>query len=185
MKRCPGCGEMKPFTAFGRNRRMSDGLQSWCKVCHGAAKRRWDAKNPERKRELSRRWHSANRDLVNARVKARYHSDPEASRADARRKYHASPEPARVSANRRRNLRKYGISEGEYRSLLAAQEGGCAICGARPAGKRLHIDHCHTTGTVRGLLCSNCNLGIGNFRDSPGLLMAAIHYLAKLVKEVA
>lgn len=76
----------------------------------------------------------------------------------------------------------YGAEPGTYDSLLAAQNGGCAICkkgetGGR--GKHFRLDHCHTTGIIRGLLCNNCNFGLGHFFDSPELLSAAISYLAE------
>lgn len=66
--------------------------------------------------------------------------------------------------------RKYGISEADYDALLAA---GCAICG----GKAEALDHCHTTGAIRGPLCRRCNHGLGHFRDKLDLLKAAIRYL--------
>ena len=73
----------------------------------------------------------------------------------------------------------YGISYGEYQLMLEAQQGACAICGTTSTGKRkaFHVDHCHHTGKVRGLLCSNCNTGIGGLRDDIGLLKRAIEYL--------
>ena len=76
--------------------------------------------------------------------------------------------------------RKYGITFDQYNQMLAAQGGVCAICGeACITGKRLAVDHCHTTGAVRALLCSNCNTGLGKFRDNPDLLRAAALYLEK------
>lgn len=77
--------------------------------------------------------------------------------------------------------RKYGITPEEADSLFASQDGRCAICGATEGdsrGFRMHIDHCHTTGVVRGVLCNLCNAGLGNFRDDPGLMRKAIAYLA-------
>lgn len=87
---------------------------------------------------------------------------------------------------RRINLAlKYGITEREWDEILAAQGGGCAICGVsagyirsdRGGVKRLSVDHDHQTGAVRGLLCDACNTGLGKFRDDPGLLARAISYL--------
>jgi hypothetical protein len=81
---------------------------------------------------------------------------------------------------RRRNatLRwTFGIDQQAYVELLAAQNGGCAIC-ARPSGQRhLHVDHDHATDRVRGLLCGPCNQALGLFRDSPEVLEAARRYL--------
>lgn len=58
--------------------------------------------------------------------------------------------------------------------MLAEQDGLCAICVQRPAE---HVDHTHATGAVRGLLCFNCNGGLGQFRDDSELLDLAIDYL--------
>ena len=80
--------------------------------------------------------------------------------------------------------RIYGISYQEYLIMLEAQGGCCAICGTNDTGKRkaFAVDHCHETGNVRGLLCSNCNTGIGNLRDDIGLLERAIEYLRNTSK---
>lgn len=82
------------------------------------------------------------------------------------------------------NLRRIydGVTAEDYQRMMADQDGRCAICGTdKPAGrgKRLHVDHCHAGGQVRGLLCVNCNNGLGNFVDDPARLLAAISYLEK------
>jgi hypothetical protein len=82
---------------------------------------------------------------------------------------------------RRNTLRRvFGLSLEEYDGLLKSQEGGCAICG-RTTEIALAVDHDHATGSVRGLLCRECNLGLGNFMDDPALLDAASSYLRKVV----
>lgn len=70
--------------------------------------------------------------------------------------------------------RKYNIDLISYNKLIDLQNNVCAIC--KNTGK-LHVDHDHITGIVRGLLCMNCNTGIGNLKDSPELLRSAINYL--------
>jgi hypothetical protein len=83
--------------------------------------------------------------------------------------------------------RAYGIPEGEYQAMLAAQGGVCAICkkaerAINPrTGKPRHldVDHDHKTGKVRGLLCSTCNNGLGCFQDDRQLLASADKYLAQ------
>lgn len=78
--------------------------------------------------------------------------------------------------------KNYGLSVEQYDELVQNQNGVCAICGSgAPSGhkKRLNIDHCHKTGTVRGLLCDLCNRAIGLMRDDTALLTKAIHYLNK------
>jgi len=72
---------------------------------------------------------------------------------------------------------QYGLSWEQYQEMLAAQDGRCAICRGLPTGKRLHIDHNHDTGEVRGLLCGLCNLLLGNAGDSADRLLVAADYL--------
>lgn len=74
--------------------------------------------------------------------------------------------------------RKFGMTLADYESLLSVVPG-CAICGKTPAEnrKRLAVDHCHKTGRVRGLLCNNCNSGIGSLRDGEHF-KAALAYLS-------
>jgi hypothetical protein len=72
---------------------------------------------------------------------------------------------------------KYGLDLKEYEECVAAQNGLCAICKNEPIGERLVVDHCHEGKFVRGLLCVNCNIGLGHFQDDPIRLMAAIGYL--------
>lgn len=95
----------------------------------------------------------------------------------------------RADENRRRwNIKKlYGITVEEYDELLKKQGKVCAICGDDEplvhgrTGKqfRLAVDHCHTTGRVRGLLCQKCNRAIGLLRDNIDLLRKAADYLER------
>lgn len=74
--------------------------------------------------------------------------------------------------------RQYGIGLEDYLDLLDAQDGGCAICRGAANGRGLfHVDHCHRTGRIRGLLCAKCNLLLGHAEDSTERLRAAIYYL--------
>ena len=64
--------------------------------------------------------------------------------------------------------------------MYEKQQGRCAICGTDEPGskfKHFHVDHDHVTGQVRALLCSDCNTGLGKFRDDPDLLRAAATYI--------
>lgn len=72
----------------------------------------------------------------------------------------------------------YGISLNDYNKLLEKQGGKCKICGVVPNGKNsLHVDHDHDNGFIRGILCFNCNDGIGKFKNNKDLLQSAINYL--------
>lgn len=79
----------------------------------------------------------------------------------------------------RRDIRKrYGLEWVDYDDLVQEQEGRCAIC-RDPFNDDDTVDHCHTTGKVRGLLCSHCNKGLGFFKDSVLSLFRAVQYLTR------
>lgn len=73
----------------------------------------------------------------------------------------------------------YGLSESSYKELIEVQNNLCAICGKKDEGKVLCVDHDHKTGQVRGLLCNNCNIGLGNLKDDIQIFQSAIEYLHK------
>lgn len=93
----------------------------------------------------------------------------------------------RDSGSRRQQKRDYawrkkletdfGMTPEDYWQLFAEQEGRCAICRREPDWKRLAVDHDHQTGLVRGLLCHQCNCGLGFFNDDFELLATALGYL--------
>jgi hypothetical protein len=141
--------------------------------------------------EYMSRYYADNREQF-----AEYRKRPDVAdrRRAARRERYASDEKYREKvkerarrtdpkARRAARLRaKYGIGADEFDELLAKQGGRCAICPAEVGDKRgmpLYVDHCHRTGKVRGLLCADCNFGIGKFRDDPALLIRAAEYLTE------
>jgi hypothetical protein len=69
---------------------------------------------------------------------------------------------------------RYGIDEATYDALYRRQSGKCAICISR---KAKHVDHCHQTKRLRGLLCVNCNNGLGKFEDDIAVMQRAVRYL--------
>ena len=100
-----------------------------------------------------------------------------------RERYHKDPN--KKSRDRAKALKKnYGMSVDDYNELLIDQGGRCAICGDPPpkpknkyAKKHLVVDHDHTTGKVRGLLCDKCNRCLGLMKDNVLILLRAIEYL--------
>ena len=82
-------------------------------------------------------------------------------------------------------VKRFGITYTDYLEIHNIQEGLCALCGFPEMAvdhrtkkpRMLAVDHCHTTGNIRGLLCTKCNTGLGNFLDSKELLEKAIKYL--------
>lgn len=107
--------------------------------------------------------------------------NPEAARVKDRAKYRRNKLGARDLQLRV----KFGITLDYYESLRGKQDNKCAICAtAEPRGRGdWHVDHDHDTGIVRGLLCHNCNVGLGNFRDSVAFLKSAIKYLQNHKKQ--
>lgn len=86
-----------------------------------------------------------------------------------------------IAVTRDKHLqRQYGLTLADYEAMFEAQGGLCAIC-VKPESqnKLLSVDHCHTTGRIRGLLCMHCNTGIGKLGDTPAGLRAALAYLEK------
>lgn len=114
----------------------------------------------------------------NARRRERYAADAayrDACKAVAR---------ARCPEKRRdgRLRSQFGIDNAGYDAMLALQGGGCAICGSKLGSKRgekLAVDHCHASGAVRGILCTNCNQGLGKFRDDPERIRRAAEYIER------
>jgi Recombination endonuclease VII len=127
----------------------------------------WRDANPEKVRENWRRWQANNRNKIKAYGDARRKSDEYKS--------------TRPLVERKNLLRKYGLTLETFDAMLAAQGGCCAICGSdKPYGKgRFHVDHCHDTGVVRGILCHPCNTSIGTLGDNPERLEKAAAYLRK------
>lgn len=113
------------------------------------------------------------------------------SSRDGYRLYCKSCQKQQTEAWRQRNLprwksnmraasifRQYGLTREGHAALVAEQAGTCAICKtACSTGRDLAVDHDHTTGKVRGLLCQACNVTLGQMRDDPQLLRAAADYL--------
>ena len=134
-----------------------------------ANRKRYYAKNQEEQIEKSRLWRANNPEKLLLQQKL------------AKEKYNNPDEK-----KRRRNLhliKTYGISLDDYNTLLAQQGGVCAICKRDYKGTRNgveighHVDHDHATGKVRGILCTRCNVALGQFDDSIEYLNNAIKYL--------
>lgn len=113
--------------------------------------------------------------IRNARRKKRYAED-----AEFREKLKARVRGSDSHTRKFQRLSVYGVNETLYLAFLKKQHGGCAICGqvqGTKNGRKLAVDHDHKTKEVRGLLCSNCNLGLGKFKEDTAMLQKAIEYL--------
>lgn len=143
--------------------------------------RRWEEKNKERASATRKAYRRANWDRVLELKRLRYAADP----AKAKAKYDAwtRANPEKYKAIQRNSVlkRAYGITLAERDAMLEAQGNACAICGApEPGSKRgWHIDHCHSTKKVRGILCHHCNVSAGAAKDDPARLRMIADYLER------
>ena len=164
VKACKKCGLPKPLEEFHRAEGTKDGHRSECKSCHTHARKNRYAKDPAGEIRRVQEWREAN--PVRYAATQRAYKD---ANKDRLRKQH-----------RDRHLKKsYGIVSEEFDLLVLAQLNLCAIC-FRYFGKRLHVDHDHRTGRIRGLLCGKCNKAIGLLDDQPQLAQAAANYLHRV-----
>ena len=137
-------------------------------------------------------WHEANKDRVNAYMREYlkdYRKKNRKKLRAAHRKWYAANKHAISVKGQRRyeqlrdcTLRKkYGIGVAEYNAMLLKQSGRCAICLTdAPGGRgRFHVDHCHDTKRVRGLLCNQCNRMVGQGKDIAIVFLAAARYLTE------
>jgi hypothetical protein len=161
-KLCSKCKLLKPLGRFRVKSKKTGILMCRCKDCEAEYSSRHYQANKERRREHSRNWYAKNKD--------RY--------KDYTRKWREKNiQRARELGLSNQRWRKYRITDEQYTAMKEASAGLCAICGQ--AAKRLCIDHDHQSGRVRDLLCGQCNAGLGNFRENPATLSAAIEYLQR------
>lgn len=139
----------------------------------------WRRANPEKNKAQRARYAAKHKDQRLAQGRKRYQKNRE--RILARQKAYAAQPEVKALREEARLLRAYNLTADMHRTLLVAQNNACAICGAMFLGGSgstvAHVDHDHATGRVRGILCENCNRGLGMLRDSPALLRRAAEYL--------
>jgi hypothetical protein len=175
-KRCYICGETKAPSEFFKNRTRKDGLTYRCKICKKADDKVWNAANKEKRAATVKAWYVTNKERIAVKQKDYYDANKERKLAQGRL-WHKRNKNHRRS---QRLLKNYGITLEDYEVMLENQNHTCKICGTSDAGGiagRMVVDHCHTTGNVRGLLCNRCNTAIGLFKDDTAVLASAIKYL--------
>ena len=112
--------------------------------------------------------------LIREKSKAWKKANPEKVKKSQKEWHLKNKEKSRNSALKKR----YNISIEDYNQMFVDQNGVCAICkGKCVTGRNLSVDHNHETGKVRGLLCLDCNAGLGHFKDNKSILLEAIKYL--------
>ncbi len=119
----------------------------------------------------------------------RYQAQKEKRKLQNKQNY-LSKKDEYLKRSRKAHLKNtYGLTEAEYLELVVAQNNRCAICFKEESAKDntgkikpLCVDHCHTTGKIRALLCNSCNCMLGFSKDTPEILFAAIKYLKEHAK---
>ena len=137
---------------------------------------RYKNKKPEL-RAYYKEYYAKNKDKVIARQLENYHKNNAEMRI--RRAKWREKNKGRIQNDYLQ--RRYGITTEEREAIFQKQGGCCRLCGATEnndsRGVQLHVDHCHKTGKVRGILCNECNMMLGFAKDNVTILEAAIEYL--------
>ena len=157
-KVCRKCRVIKYLDGFYKAKSNKSGFTSSCKVCCGILSKEYVSKHKEK----------------TAAYRTKYHFEHKQKFNERSRKYAKDNSELLY---RRVMFKRYGITSDQLDSLLMKQNHVCAICFGKDAKKRLAVDHCHTTGPVRSLLCGECNMGLGKFKDSSNILFRAAEYL--------
>lgn len=188
MKTCKDCGINKSLEEFAPSKKNRDGRTSYCRPCYNVRDRAYRAarrsgppvrvRNADPPTERFRKWcPGCQQELTIADFGSnRASKDGHAAYCKPCHNAKGKETYTRLHGSTRSYhlKRRYGMSESEVDALIDAQAGVCAVCRSRPAR---HVDHDHMTGRVRGVLCSGCNQGLGNFRDDAASLRRAIDYL--------
>lgn len=170
MKKCNRCGLEREEDHF--NRRSHDKAQTvaYCKTCV----REYDASRREKLKSTY-----GQRDLPRTKKCFRCKQTKDKSCFTVKRDSKSGLNAHCRSCERNNKLTKnYGIDSKDYDRMFESQEGACKIC--RKQSRQLHVDHCHDSGKVRGLLCINCNNGLGRFKDNTQYLESAKQYLLQV-----
>ena len=187
-KFCKDCNDYQPVEAFSKNARSRDGLAFCCREhlsARGARSREARRTKPRVNRRPpeglavppGRKWCADCGEVMPLDDFVRSVAAPSGYSSYCKPCHNVRSRKSRdkVGGSRTYHLtRRYGITAAEADHMLTRQGGVCAICRRAPAG---HVDHDHTTGAVRALLCFNCNGGLGQFKDDPDVLRAAADYV--------
>lgn len=145
---CTICNQEKPLRA-----------KQMCRSCYEKQLYGTNSEYAEKQRTYAKEWRKNNSERCKQRDKERW-ADKEYVKHQSAYKW-------------TKLLNSYGLDQEKYDALVT---NGCQLCGSLTAGA-YHLDHCHTTGVFRGLLCSKCNNGLGMLGDSIASLEKAIEYL--------
>lgn len=175
MKRCCICKKDLPLDSYNKNIRTKDKLQTACRGCQ------------KEKYDIYRREHPQIAYARNRAYYKRHHMEMLSRKRDyiqriGKDEYRKQYQKHSMTAK----FKRYGLSEEKYHEMRNDQGQKCAMCFVlfREDPRSIHIDHCHETGRVRGILCSGCNLFLGRIESPsyPKRLEIATAYLRKTEK---
>jgi hypothetical protein len=145
-----------------------------------ARERKHREANRDKRLAYAKQYHEKNRAKENERARAYHASHVEKRKVYAKKWHEENYSPERRARVRDAYCKRtYGVSVEVYNALLEAQGRRCAVCEIGADKARLDIDHCHAAGHIRGLLCGNCNNGLGRFHDNPAVLRKAAEYIER------
>lgn len=205
-KKCSHCGAEKELTQFNKSSRNKLGLNHRCKKCMWEYQKKWKSRNPHQRIKIiesARKRYAAKPDIsgnfsddtphtcikcnltktiisFSRDKKGKYHGRSDICKicfAVFAKKWHES-RPIELRRSKMRQY-KYGITPEQFEKFWVVQGGSCAICRDHldRTSKQTVVDHCHSTGLVRGILCKKCNTTLGWARDDVKWLESAIKYL--------
>ena len=146
-KTCNKCGQYKHSEEFYKNKSAKDGLYSYCKLCEKEARKKY--------------WQSKKGKSV---------------RSKAGKKYRASHD-GKATQRKGHLRRRYNLTSSQHLSMYVNQNGCCAVCKRAIPYDKIHTDHNHVTGEVRGLLCPTCNLLVGHVENHLENLPTVLNYI--------
>jgi hypothetical protein len=181
MKTCSKCNLVKALDCFYKDKYQKDGYKTSCKECSRNSHSAWVKNNSAAANEHALKSYQKRKEKISKRRKELRASNPEHYRDKA--KETRSKNLAHYRRRSRENGWKYAgivdMTYDRYLDMLEKQNRCCAICNdpQEILARNLCVDHNHTTGEARGLLCDKCNFAIGYFKESRLLLEKAINYL--------
>lgn len=182
MLKCSKCKETKNNLDFSKNKASKTGYGNWCKSClksHRDSKKQVTLEQAHlfyNKEILSGREYTCRKCGVTDTAKRFYFKRDNGSVS-------ITTSTCRPCNHNLSRYKAYGLTSDDYSRLLEEQGGCCKICKIPEVdyrakfGKSLAVDHCHSSGKVRAILCEWCNKGLGHFYDKPELLLEAARYL--------
>jgi hypothetical protein len=190
---CSQCGKGKPLNEFSRDNSKPIGRKKYCKQCQNLGNRIRRNGTEEYKKQTylaDENGKTCGKCLIKKPVTGFHRSVrsrdgfavwcKECSSANGKNWRNKNKEKCYEVSRKNQLMRNFRITEREYIELLVKQNGECAICGASSAdaaGSKLCVDHDHSTGEIRGLLCRRCNAGLGFFNDDKELVKEAASYM--------